>query len=104
MKAVLLIFISLFMMSCSSDNIRTFQFTYEVDIDSTNGKKLEVWLPLPKSNEVQNISELKINTKSVHRQNYIFSIFLQDPKHSHVWASKCYNFAHGGNFITLIRV
>ena len=47
-------------------NTRSFQFTYTVDIESTNGKKLEVWLPVPQSNEVQIISKLKVNTNSYY--------------------------------------
>ena len=43
-------------------NTRLFQFIYEVNIDSTDGKKLEVWMPVPRTNEVQTISELEINT------------------------------------------
>ena len=49
----------------NTENIRSFQFTYEVDIASTNGKKLEVWLPIPQTNEVQTISELQINTNGL---------------------------------------
>ena len=43
-------------------NTRSFQFTYTVDIESTNGEKLEVWIPVPQSNEVQTISNLKFIT------------------------------------------
>ena len=46
-------------------NTRSFQFTYEVNIESTDGKKLEVWLPVPKSNEVQTISKLEINASGL---------------------------------------
>ena len=73
----------LFFCSCAvnTNNTRSFQFTYEVDIESTNGKKLEVWIPIPKSNEVQTISELKINTnglkynledEKVHGNKYLY--------------------------------
>ena len=41
---------------------RAFQFIYEVTIESTEGEKLELWIPLPQSNEVQTISNLKLNT------------------------------------------
>ena len=46
----------------NKENIRSFQFTYEVEIESTDGEKLEVWLPVPRSNEVQTISEFEINS------------------------------------------
>ena len=44
---------------------RSFQFTYTVDIESTNGEKLELWIPVPQSNEVQTISNLKFNTNGL---------------------------------------
>ena len=81
MKYILLIFISIFLMSCSSDNFRTFQFQYEVKIDSTNGKKLELWIPIPKTNEVQIISNLSYNMGGLdyqlkkeksHDNNYLY--------------------------------
>ncbi len=57
----------LFFCSCAvnTNNTRSFQFTYEVEIEPTNGKKLEVWIPIPTSNEVQAISALKINTNGL---------------------------------------
>ena len=39
-----------------SMNSREFSFTYSVDLDSSNGEKIELWLPVPVSNEVQTIS------------------------------------------------
>ena len=44
-----------------SMNSREFSFTYSVDLDSSNGKKIELWLPVPVSNEVQTISNLEID-------------------------------------------
>ncbi len=78
-----LLIIILFLCSCAvnTNNTRSFQFTYEIDIESTNGKKLEVWIPIPKSNEVQTISKLKINTnglkysledEKVHGNKYLY--------------------------------
>ena len=60
----IILFSALVIAGCGEtiENTRSFQFTYEVDIESTNGKKLEVWLPVPQTNEVQIISELEINT------------------------------------------
>ena len=46
-------------------NTRSFQFTYSMDVESTDGKKLELWLPIPQSNEVQTISNLIINTNGL---------------------------------------
>ena len=62
--------LALSIFSCSSriDNglsSRAFSFNYTVAIESTNGEKLEVWLPIPSSNEVQTISNLKINTSDM---------------------------------------
>ena len=60
---------------------RSFQFTYNVNIESTEGKKIEVWIPIPKSNEVQTISELKIQTdglaysietETTHNNTYLY--------------------------------
>ena len=47
---------------CMSQENRKFEFKYQVDIASTKGEKLEAWIPYPKSNEVQNISNVRINT------------------------------------------
>ena len=69
--------------SCNSNlnNQRFFEFTYEVDINSTNGKKLEMWIPVPQSNEVQTISKLSINSNGLnysiekeekHNNKYIY--------------------------------
>ena len=46
-------------------NTRSFQFTYSVDVESTGGEKLELWLPIPRSNEVQTISNLKLITNGL---------------------------------------
>jgi len=43
-------------------NTRNFTFTYSVDLESSNGKKIELWLPVPQSNEVQDISNLTFET------------------------------------------
>ena len=62
-------------------NQRIFQFTYEVEIEATNGKKLEVWIPIPQTNEVQTISNLtfetnkldyKIKDEKVHGNKYLY--------------------------------
>jgi len=51
--------------SFNQSNTRSFQFTYTVDIESTDGAKLELWIPVPQSNEVQTISNLNINANSL---------------------------------------
>ena len=62
-------------------NTRSFQFTYSVDIESTGEEKLELWIPVPKSNEVQTISNLKFNTnglqysienEKIHGNKYLY--------------------------------
>ena len=60
---------------------RKFNFTYTTEIESTNGKKLELWLPLPKSTKVQTISNLVVNSdglsytieeEKTHGNKYIY--------------------------------
>lgn len=60
---------------------RSFQFIYTVDIESSDGKKLEVWIPVPKTNEVQTISNLQFYTnelqysiedETVHGNKYLY--------------------------------
>ena len=64
-----------------SGNTRSFQFTYSVNVESTSGEKLELWIPIPKSNEVQTISNLKLNTnglqhsiedEKIHGNKYLY--------------------------------
>ena len=52
-----------------------------MDVESTVGKKLELWIPIPKSNEVQTISNLKVNTnglqhsiedEKIHGNKYLY--------------------------------
>lgn len=47
---------------CKKINQRSFNFSYEVEIEPTDGKKLEMWIPVPMSNEVQSISNLRYDT------------------------------------------
>ena len=65
----------------TANSTRSFQFTYSVNIESTDGKKLELWIPIPQSNEVQTISNLTINTnglqhsiedEKIHGNNYLY--------------------------------
>ena len=54
----------LFLLSCEQkyNSSRNFTFTYNVEIESTDNKKLELWLPIPQSNQVQIISNLNISS------------------------------------------
>ena len=63
-----LLLLALIIAGCTSKStFRSFQFTYEMEIESTDGKKLEVWLPIPQSNEAQIISDLSINTNNLNK-------------------------------------
>ena len=63
MKTLLFSIVLLFLSGCSSDNnSRSFAFTYSVDIEPSNNKKLELWIPVPQSNEVQTISNLNVDS------------------------------------------
>ena len=65
----------------SENNTRNFEFIYEVALYTTNGKNIEVWIPIPQSNEVQTISDLIINTgglkytielENIHKNKYVY--------------------------------
>ncbi len=75
------IFFAIFLISCNSNNSRSFNFTYTVNIDSTQGEKLELWIPIPTSNEVQLIENLNISANDLtytiekddtHGNSYIY--------------------------------
>jgi len=81
MNRVIVLLCLLIIIRCGIDNSRSFEFVYEVELDSTNGKKIEVWVPIPQSNEVQIISDLIINTggleytielENVHKNKYVY--------------------------------
>ena len=57
-----------------ANNAREFTFVYSVDLKSSNGKKIELWIPVPQSNEVQRISNLIINVVKWNRWglSYLF--------------------------------
>ena len=53
--------------SCQkNDNTRSFNFIYSVDVESTNNKKLELWIPIPQTSEVQTISNLSIEADGLN--------------------------------------
>jgi hypothetical protein len=71
----------LFICACSKNNERKFNFIYSVELESTNGKKLEMWIPVPKTNEVQIIDNIQINSDGlnytieeevVHNNKYLY--------------------------------
>jgi len=64
-KAFLMLMIIILSGCVSNKNTRNFDFIYKVELDPSNGKKIEMWLPLPQSNEVQTISDLSISTDNL---------------------------------------
>ena len=71
-----------FVFNCSNNQgVRSFSFNYEVEIEPSDGNKIEVWLPYPISNEVQKIKnvevdpgelEYQIKNELVHGNKYIY--------------------------------
>ena len=70
-------------------NDRQFQFTYNVDLESSN-TQVEVWIPIPQSNEVQTVIELSFShngmecEKEIEAQHnnkyyYCYAEKLNDP-------------------------
>ena len=67
---------------CTQDiSSRSFKFIYSVNLESSNGKKIELWLPIPQSNEVQIISNLsidsdelsyKIKNEKIYNNKYLY--------------------------------
>ena len=56
----------LLLTSCNSNlKSRSFNFNYIVELEPSNGKKIELWLPVPQSNEVQKISNLSIDLQGL---------------------------------------
>ena len=59
--AVVIVGCSTSLIQKDNRNSREFEFTYNVDLESTDGKKVELWIPIPQSNAVQTISNLKLD-------------------------------------------
>jgi len=56
----------LLLTGCNSNiKSRNFNFNYIVELEPSNGKKIELWLPVPQSNEVQKISNLYIDLQGL---------------------------------------
>ena len=68
MQKCIFIFLSFIIISCSNNNdlgdTREFEFIYKVNLDKTN-QKVEVWIPIPQTNEVQTISNIKFDTSGL---------------------------------------
>ena len=60
MKKVMLIS-ALFIFAYSQNMQRSFNFNYSITLEPTNNKKLELWVPIPQSSEVQTINNIKID-------------------------------------------
>ena len=87
MKVILLSFVALLLTACSSDNnSRSFTFTYAVDVEPSNNKKLELWIPVPQSNEVQTISNLNVNNDGL--QYEIKDEIKHNNKYLYVYSNK----------------
>ena len=62
MKKTFLMLFFIILSGCSSNkNSRNFNFLYSVELEPSNGEKIELWIPLPQSNEVQTITDLSIS-------------------------------------------
>ena len=71
MKNIIVLLISLLVFSCESKTFgtgkfRTFEFTYDVELESTDGKKLELWIPVPQSSIIQSITDLSIDAQGMN--------------------------------------
>ena len=80
----LILFTSCYKNDSSSLLSRSFKFNYSVEIPSSENRKLEIWLPLPSSNEVQEISNLKINTGNL--DYYIKKEILHGNKYVYIYS------------------
>ncbi len=66
MYKLLIISYIILLLNCNGTNTRSFIFNYEVSILPTNDKKLELWIPYPNSNEVQNIKNIKVDADGLN--------------------------------------
>ena len=93
MKKLILLILAIIISSCgvnSSCDIksknetyksREFSFSCSVDVEPSNNKKLEMWLPVPQSNSVQEISNVSIDSDGLfyefkeekeHKNKYVY--------------------------------
>ncbi|MBN2598463.1 transglutaminase-like domain-containing protein [Labilibaculum sp.] len=59
---LLLIITAVLLCSCSHLPERNFEFNYKVSLPANSAQNIKIWIPIPTSNKVQNISELSIDT------------------------------------------
>jgi len=64
MRKLLFFIITVILLNGCTESMssRKFSFTYSVELESSQGRKIEVWLPVPVTNEVQTISNLVIES------------------------------------------
>ena len=105
-KIFILVLIQVLAYNCSNhESMREFTFIYDVELESSNGKKIELWLPIPQSNEVQIISNLKIDAKDLNlklkdektyrnRYAYIYSLEGTDESKSVTMSFDVKRFEH----------
>ena len=83
MRMLILTFVLFVFFGCEKieSKSRAFNFTYSVELEPSNNNKLELWLPIPKSNEVQTISNLiidadgmnyEIKDELIHGNKYLY--------------------------------
>ena len=79
-KNIFTISLILLVTACSTTNERAFQFRYQVEIEQTKGK-IELWIPVPQSNEVQTISNINydvagfeyvLKEEKIHGNKYLY--------------------------------
>lgn len=49
--------------SCKPENSREFKLNYKVSIEANDGKPMNIWIPIPQTNNLQTIEEITIDTK-----------------------------------------
>ncbi len=69
--------IILFTVSCTNQNedSRNFEFTYQINLQPSN-QKVELWFPIPRSNEVQEITRLSLQPGFLSCEELIESVHL----------------------------
>ena len=94
-KNVIYLILLIFIIGCGkkisgTGNFRSFKFTYRIQLEPSINKKLELWVPIPQSNNAQSISNLTIDTQGLnyelrdedyHGNKYLY-IYSND-KHPH---------------------
>ena len=82
MKKIISIIILALSINCTNnENVRSFSFSYNVEIEPSDGQKIELWLPYPQSNEVQKITNISVDSREleyeikdelVHGNKYLY--------------------------------